>query len=99
MNPLFQRLVDDFPEVFGTQLRPAPLTALSLVHATAGVPPTPSNIDRRRAFREVQPVDLYNAIRWPYMSDCSTYDHGGLQFNPTFPAGRLPRPVQPAPAE
>ena len=69
---------DDFPDEFGTQLRPAPLTALSLVRATAGVPPTPSNIDRRRAFSEVQPVDLYNAIRWPYMSD-STYDHGGPQ--------------------
>ena len=67
MNPLFQRLADDFPEVFGSQLRPAPLTALSLVRATAGVPPTPSNIDRRRAFRDVQPVDLHNSIPWKHL--------------------------------
>ena len=50
MNPLFQRLADDFPEVFGSQLRPAPLTALSLVHATAGVPHVPTNAERLSAF-------------------------------------------------
>ena len=80
MNPLFQRLVDDFPEVFGTPLRPAPLTALSLVHATAGVPHVPTNAERLSAF-----VHCLALRRGP-------------QFNPTFPAGRLPRPVQPAPA-
>lgn len=50
-------------------LRPAPLQHLSLVRCTRGrdgVPHVPDNIQRRRAFRDLLPVEIHNAIPWQW---------------------------------
>ena len=49
-------------------LHPAPLAHLSLQHCPRGVvPAAPTNDDRRRAYRDVQPVSLHNDYRWAHL--------------------------------
>ena len=48
---------------------PAPLGHLSLVHASEGVPPTPSNADRARALLDALPVELGNGYPWPHLAE------------------------------
>lgn len=44
-----------------------PLAGLSIQHTWPGVTPiAPSNEDRARAFRQVQPVALANHFHWPF---------------------------------
>lgn len=53
-------------------LHPAPLAFLSLQHCPRGVvPAAPTNLDRRRAFRDVQPVTTHNAHPWPHLRAAS----------------------------
>lgn len=44
------------------------LAYLSLYHCPRGaVPPAPTNEDRRRVWRDLQPVTLENAYPWPHL--------------------------------
>lgn len=43
------------------------LAYLSLYHCPRGaVPPAPTNEDRRRIWRDLQPVELVNAYPWEF---------------------------------
>lgn len=49
-------------------LEPAPLTGLSLCRCSRyGVPHVPDNVERRRAFRDTLPVEIFNAIPWDHV--------------------------------
>lgn len=53
-----------------TDLRPAPLTGLSIIRAKHGVPVVPSNHERLQRFRDVyerENLPLANAVQWPHL--------------------------------
>lgn len=45
---------------------PAPLTFLSLVRATHGVPRVPDNRERLQAYRALAPIELGNGLPWKW---------------------------------
>lgn len=54
---------------FIAAMQGGPLTHLSLQHCPRGtVPAAPTNEDRRRALRDVQPIELHNAVQWPHLA-------------------------------
>lgn len=45
-----------------------PLAYLSMQHCPRGTTPAaPTNEDRARAFRDVQPVETHNGYCWPHL--------------------------------